>query len=137
MIITDHPKSYLERLFTDYRPMAEIVFAKKRGQDRQENIELNIEEFISIKGIGAMGNQLTKYKVNEINALSSLPFESPAVTPKEELEVVDEEEVVGFENPSIMRPVADLPPKQKPITEGTKDDEEEPPIDEDGQATLF
>jgi len=137
MIITDHPKSYLERLFTDYRPVAEIVFAKKRGQDRQENIELNIEEFISVKGIGAMGNQLTKYKVNEINALSSLPYESPIVTPKEELEVVDEEEVVVDENPPAMKPEAALPAEQKPSTEDTNVDGEEPPVDEDGQATLF
>jgi len=90
-VISDHPKSYLERIFTDARPMAEIVFAKKRGEDRQENLELNIEEFISIKGITAMGNQLTKEKVLEINALSSLPFEEPEEVTAEEIEVVDEE----------------------------------------------
>ena len=42
--------------------MAEIVFAKERGKDRRENEEINIEEFISVKGITALGNQLTKHK---------------------------------------------------------------------------
>ncbi len=72
LIITEHPNSYLEKIFTDYRPMAEVVFAKKRGQEREENLELNLEEFIAVKGITAMGNQLTKDKVLEINTLESL-----------------------------------------------------------------
>ena len=68
-IITDHPDSYLEKIFTDYRPMAEVVFVKKRGQERDENLEVNLEEFIAVKGITAMGNQLTKEKVLEINTM--------------------------------------------------------------------
>ena len=93
-IISDHPKSYLEKVFTDYRPMAEVVFAKKRGQDRQDNLELDLEQFISVKGISAMGNQMTKNKVLEINALESLPYEKPELPQDpEEMEVVDEESV--------------------------------------------
>src|SRR5699024_2424508 len=65
IIITDHPNSYLEKIFTDYRPVAEVVFVKKRGQDRQDNLIVDLEEFISIKGITALGNQLTKDKVLE------------------------------------------------------------------------
>ncbi len=92
-IITAHPKSYLEAVFTDYRPVAEIVFSKKRGQDRKENLEIKLEEFIAIKGITAMGNQLTKDKVLEINPLESLPYEEPEHHKPEEIEVVDEENV--------------------------------------------
>ncbi len=98
-IITDHPNSYLEKIFTDYRPMAEVVFAKKRGKEREENLEVNLEEFIAVKGITAMGNQLTKEKVLEINALPSLPFEPPAPPKPEDLDVIDEEDVAG-QNPS-------------------------------------
>ncbi|WP_149275916.1 DNA gyrase/topoisomerase IV subunit A [Pareuzebyella sediminis] len=92
-ILTDHPKSYLEILSTDYRPMVEVVFAKKRGQDRKENWEVNLEEFIAIKGITAMGNQLTKDKVLEINAMDPLPYEVPEPPKLEEIEVVDEDTV--------------------------------------------
>lgn len=92
-IITDHPNSYLEKIFTDYRPMAEVVFAKKRGQEREENLELNLEEFIAVKGINAMGNQLTKEKVLEINTKEPLPYEPPAPVEPEQIDVVDEEAV--------------------------------------------
>ena len=92
-IITDHPKSYLEQFFTAYRPKAEIVFAKKRGEDRKENLEIDIEAFISVKGITAMGNQLTKEKVLEINKLEPLPYTPPEPKKVEEIEVVDEENV--------------------------------------------
>jgi topoisomerase IV subunit A len=94
-IITDHPKSYLEKVFTDHRPVAEVVFVKERGKDRKENIEIDLEEFISVKGISAMGNQLTRDKVLEINELESLPYEAPKEIPPEEIEVIDEEAVSG------------------------------------------
>lgn len=94
-IITDHPNSYLEKIFTDYRPMAEVVFAKKRGQEREENLELNLEEFIAVKGITAMGNQLTKEKVLEINTMEPLPYEPPAPVEPEEIDVVDEEDMAS------------------------------------------
>lgn len=92
IIITDHPNSYLEKIFTDYRPVAEVVFVKKRGQDRQDNLIVDLEEFISIKGITALGNQLTKDKVLEINALEPLPYEKPEVKKPEDIDVVVEED---------------------------------------------
>ena len=58
-------------------------------------MEINAEDFISIKGIKASGNQLTPYKVNQVNALEPLPYEPPEVKPAIEIEVVDEEEVLG------------------------------------------
>ncbi|MCZ4319557.1 DNA gyrase/topoisomerase IV subunit A [Aequorivita viscosa] len=94
-IISDHPNSYLEKIFTDYRPMAEVVFAKKRGQEREENLEVNLEEFIAVKGINAMGNQLTKEKVLEINTKEPLPYEPPAPVQPKEIDVVDEEDVAS------------------------------------------
>ena len=121
-IITEHPKSYLEKIFTDYRPMAEIVFAKNRGQDRKENLSVNLENFISIKGIGAMGNQLTKEKVLEINALSPLPYEEPERHEAKDIEVVDEENVAPSKD--------ELPIKPKAASEDEEGDTE-------GQITLF
>ncbi|KJD33194.1 DNA topoisomerase IV subunit A [Tamlana sedimentorum] len=73
--ISDHPKSQLEIVSTDWKPMAEVVFAKERGKDRKENLEINLEEFIAIKGISALGNQLTRDKVNQINLLDPLPYQ--------------------------------------------------------------
>lgn len=127
-IITDHSKSYLEAIFTDYRPQAEVVFAKKRGQDRKENIQLNLEEFISVKGISAMGNQLTKEKVLEINALEPLPYKAPEQLAPEEIEVVGEVNVPSSPNKEEAKKPS------KPKKKNSDDDSE---ADGKGQITLF
>ncbi|WP_248723377.1 DNA gyrase/topoisomerase IV subunit A [Seonamhaeicola sp. ML3] len=93
--ISEDPNSQLEIVSTDWKPIAEVVFAKERGKDRKENLEVNLEEFIAIKGISALGNQLTKDKVNQINLLEPLPYEAPEEVHADDLEVVDETEVSG------------------------------------------
>ena len=130
-IITDHPKSHLETVFTDYRPRAEVVYAKKRGQDRKENLELNLEEFISIKGISAMGNQLTKEKVLEINALEPLPYELPEAPKTEEIEVIEEENVVSDAKKDTSNETAN------PTKKSSSNDEESDDEEGEGQTTLF
>ena len=91
--ISDHPKSQLEIVAVDYRPVAELVFAKKRGKDQKENQTVDIEQFIAIKGIKALGNQLTSDKLKQINLLDPLPFEVKELPQTEEIEVVEENEV--------------------------------------------
>ncbi|WP_282124095.1 DNA gyrase/topoisomerase IV subunit A [Algibacter mikhailovii] len=91
--IPDHPNSQLEIVSTDWKPVAEVVFAKVRGKDRKENVKINLEEFIALKGISALGNQLTRDKVNQVNLLDPLPFLAPEEVHADELEVVDETEV--------------------------------------------
>ena len=92
-IISEHPKSQLEFISTDWRPMAEVVFAKPRGKDSIPNLEVDIEDFIAVKGIKALGNQLTTHKVKNINRLPSLPYEEPEKIEPENMEVIDEEDV--------------------------------------------
>ncbi len=74
VFISEHPYSRLEIVSTDYRPVAEIVFAKNKGVEK-EPLTVNFEEFISVKGIKAQGNQLTSDKIKLINLLESLPYE--------------------------------------------------------------
>ncbi len=93
VFISEHPKSFLEVVSTDYRPVVEIVFNKLRGKDQRPNEEVSLEEFITIKGIKALGNQLTIHKVKQINLLDSLPYEEPEPLPTEEIEVIEEENV--------------------------------------------
>lgn len=123
--ITEHSKSQLEIVSTDWKPMAEVEFTKERGKDRKDNIEINLEEFIAIKGISALGNQLTKDKVNQISLLESIPYEAPEEVHAEEIDVVDETEVAVS--------ITQEAPKDS-------DSENETPsgsIDDKGQATLF
>lgn len=128
-IITDHSKSYLEKVFTDYRPMAELVYSKKRGEERKDNLKINIEEFISIKGSSAMGNQLTKEKILEINALEPLLYQMPEVQDTLDIEVVDEENIVP-ETKGVNKK-----PEQKNNQTNTKDKLNKE--DDEGQTKLF
>ena len=70
-------KEKTELLFvsTEGRPVLEINFSKtKRGEDPPKSILINAEEFIGIKGIKAVGNQLTDKKIKSITLKESLPF---------------------------------------------------------------
>ena len=93
IFITEHEKSQLEIVSTDWRPVAEVVFAKVKGVQKENQI-IDLEQFITIKGIKALGNQLTSDKLKQVNLLESLPFEEP------EEEVVEEIEVSGEDNVS-------------------------------------
>ena len=92
IFITEHPKSQLEIVATDYRPVAEIVFAKVKGIQK-ESLVLNLEEFIAVKGIKALGNSLTADKLKMVNLLDPLPFDPPVEEIPEEIEVNGETEI--------------------------------------------
>ena len=111
--ITEHPKSQLEIVSTDYRPMAELVFTKVKGVQK-ENQTVDIENFISVKGFKALGNQLTTDKLKQVNLLEPLPYEEPEEVVPEELEVEGETQVQKVD-----------------------DDIEDIQLDEGGQITLF
>ena len=87
--ISEHPKTQLEIVALDYRPVVEIIYSKQRGKDKKDNQEINIEEFIAIKGIKALGNQLTTEKIKQINLLTSLPFEVSEAEELNEIEVIE------------------------------------------------
>jgi len=89
LFITEHPKSQLEIVSTDYRPVAEIIFTKVKGVQK-ENQTIDLEAFIAVKGIKAIGNQLTGDKLKQVNLLEPLPYEPPVEEVPEEMEVSGE-----------------------------------------------
>ena len=112
LFISEHSKSYLELVSTDWRPLVEIEFPKPRGKDAKENEFVDLESFISIKGIKALGNQFITEKVKNINLLDPLPFE-PAVPEKpEDIEVVDEEAVESDDKNDSEESNEGLPPDE-------------------------
>ncbi|WP_435625581.1 DNA gyrase/topoisomerase IV subunit A [Flagellimonas sp.] len=98
VVISDHAKSFMELVSTDWRPVIEIEFIKPRGKDVKPNQTVHLEDFISVKGIKAIGNQLTSEKVKNINMLEPLPYEEPETKAAEEIEVVDEEAIDADSN---------------------------------------
>lgn len=92
IFITEHEKSQLEIISTDWRPVAEVIFAKVKGIQK-ENQVIDMEQFISVKGIKALGNQLTADKLKQINLLESLPYEELEEVVPEQIEVSGEQNV--------------------------------------------
>jgi len=119
LFISEHPKSKLELVSTDYRPLATVVFSKRSLED----LSINFEEFISVKGIKALGNLLTKEKIKTIDLQEPLPYEAPIL---ENLEV-ESEDLELDETPTFNTAVDEL----------QKRDDNEKQVGEDGQITLF
>jgi topoisomerase-4 subunit A len=84
---SEHPKSFIENVIVANDVTAEIIFAKDKGKEREPET-INIDEFIAVKGIKAIGNQFTKFKVKAINITIPEPVE-------EEPEVYEEPEPTG------------------------------------------
>ena len=91
LIINDDENSYLEIISTDYKPRIEITYKKQKGKDRKPNDIVKLDEFIDIKGIKALGNQLTSEKVKQIDLLDPEPYEPEDDTPADEIDVHHEE----------------------------------------------
>ncbi|PTM07327.1 MAG: DNA gyrase/topoisomerase IV subunit A [Bacteroidetes bacterium] len=128
--ISDHENSHLEIVSTDWKPIADIEFTKERGKDRKDNLEVNLEEFIAVKGITALGNQLTKDKINQISLLEPLPYDAPEEMPAEDIEVVDETDVSEETN-------SDKKPEAKEDKKKSNGEASDFDIDDEGQITLF
>ena len=86
--ISNHKDDVVEIVSTDWKPLIEVVTKNKKIVDRYN---LNLFEFISVKGIKAIGNQLTNKEVKEINLLEPIPYE-PEVVELEDIEVIDADE---------------------------------------------
>ncbi len=132
LFISEAKDSYLEVVSTDKIPIAELVFAKERNKEQRENQVVNLEEFISVKGMKAMGNQLTTHKLKQINLLD--PIE-----PEEEVEVVQEEEetveVVENNEEKTSVEVEENTVKEEPDT--IEEEKKSSNNDSPGQTTLF
>ncbi len=132
LFISDHPKSQLEIVATDYRPIAEVFLTKRN----LEKLKVNFEEFIAVKGIKAFGNQLTIEKIKQVNLLEPLPFEEPEEEIIEDIEVVDEEivdDILPLEIPIVEKSTADLK-EEKPIIKKRIENKKN---DNDSQIKLF
>ena len=94
--ISNHKDDVVEIVSTDWKPLIEVVTKNKKIVDRYN---LNLFEFISVKGIKAIGNQLTNKEVKEINLLEPIPYE-PEIVELEDIEVIDaDEQLDGGDGP--------------------------------------
>ncbi len=72
LFISEEPGSYLEFATTNSLPLAQIIFKKVKGETKEPE-EIDLVDFISVKGWKALGNQLTTLPVKEINLIEQEP----------------------------------------------------------------
>tara|TARA_X000000950_G_scaffold77171_2_gene96707 strand:- start:66963 stop:69542 length:2580 start_codon:yes stop_codon:yes gene_type:complete len=73
---------------SEWRPVLRIEYVKPKGKEVPDPLMLDAEEFISIKGYKALGNQLGAKKIKKVSLHESLPYE---IAPPEPLESIDVE----------------------------------------------
>jgi len=80
---SEHPKSFVEFVGTSDGCTAEIIFPKDKSGKEKESEIINIDEFIAVKGIKAIGNQFIKEKVKSINITIPEPLEEEIIEAEE------------------------------------------------------
>ena len=93
---------------TEWRPIINIQFKKKRGEESNHEKMINVEEFIDVKGFKASGNRLlnekkfSDRKINKISLFESLPHEDEIKNKDiHELEVSEPETVLKSKKTQI------------------------------------
>jgi len=90
IFISENKGSFLELISTDWKPVFELVFVKLRNKDQRPNQRIIFEEFISIKGVKAQGNQLAPYKIKQVNTLKSLEYTPQVHESTKKIDLIDE-----------------------------------------------
>ena len=97
IVTEDKEDSYIKEggshVFTSFeaRPVLTITFEKPRGKAQPNDMEVNAEDFIAVKGFKALGNQLSDKKIKSITLKEALPYEPPEEINVNEIEVEAEE----------------------------------------------
>ena len=138
--ISEHASSVLEIVSTDWRPVAKVSFAKDRGKDRREDQEIDIEQFIGLKGVSALGNQLTKLKVNQIDLIESLAYDAPIQLNADEIDVFEEDVLIQSEKKSEV--INEVVPTHEStsidkVEQAPKTTDSDLDVNDEGQITLF
>ena len=82
---------------TDWRPVLKIIFEKPSGKKPLTALEVNAEEFISVKGFKALGNQLTDKKIKKVELKEALEYEEQISNNPMDIEVINDETLDGSE----------------------------------------
>jgi topoisomerase-4 subunit A len=134
----------LELVASDWKPRIQINYRKKPGEDEAQTEEINVEEFIGVKGVKAKGNILTKETVNTIDLLDPVPYEPPtkgAENPPTDDDEKEDEEATDSEVSTTVELDVEKAEEKEPKEEKKKEEPKTPPPSangsDDGQLGLF
>ena len=82
----------------DWLPILKVNFEKPRGKEQPESLVINADEFISVKGYKALGNQITDKKIKTVELKEALPYNIPEDEDIHDIEVdLEEDEAISEE----------------------------------------
>lgn len=121
--ITDHAESKLATYSLVGHPRVKVSF-DKRSSDRPEE-EVDLEAFIAVKGVKALGNRLTPFKVKELELLDQVFI--PMTPELEEVQgmLITEDEIGNMEAPED-EDLEESPMKQFRKAQHTEEQERSP-----------
>ncbi len=76
LFIDDNPNSNLLFISTKEQPVIEYTYQMKRGGEKLKK-QLNLADFMEVKGWRVLGNKLTTYKVNAVEEIVQEEKETP------------------------------------------------------------
>ncbi len=90
-IDTSNKKSYLELVFSGHKSILELQFTKQRNKVQRENQIIKPQDFISIKGVFATGNQLSKYSIKTISIIEDPNYMSANIEEVKNIDLPEDE----------------------------------------------
>ncbi|MBF25451.1 MAG: DNA topoisomerase IV [Flavobacteriales bacterium] len=75
-IINQSKNSYLELAFSDLTYNLKLEFIKPRNKDPRNDEFLDPKDFISVKGISTLGNQISRYSIKSISIVENNKIEN-------------------------------------------------------------
>ncbi|MGB1102191.1 MAG: DNA gyrase/topoisomerase IV subunit A [Crocinitomicaceae bacterium] len=131
--ITDHEDSKLEVVATGYKPEITIAYNKRLKETKNLSDKVvDLADFIDVKGMKTLGNQLTKLKVKEITLNHEIDGGEPWPEPEpEEVSNDNESQKEGSSHDAPIEMEWDFTETKKKKNNPIKDDED------DSQAKLF
>jgi topoisomerase-4 subunit A len=122
--ISEGEGSYLDVVTTVYRPVIKIIYNKllKETKNLPDN-DVNIADFIDVKGLKAQGNQLTKLKVKEIVVIPG--SEEETNWPEERAKESTSDESFDDDDNDSDDEVSDGTTVEWDLTKGDDDEEDE------------
>ncbi|MCB0793884.1 MAG: DNA gyrase/topoisomerase IV subunit A [Flavobacteriales bacterium] len=123
--ITDHPESRLVSYSLLAKPRVTISYDKRSNDRPDETVDL--AEFIAVKGVKAMGNRLTTYKVKSIDLLDPVFMEMTPDLEEVKDMLISEEEVGNLGEPEL-EGLEESPMKQFRRKQAAEQDPDQPMI---------
>ena len=121
LFISEKEGSYLERVTTNSKPVVTLQFTKPKNKDARKAETIDLNEFIAVKGLKAMGNRLSPHHIK------SIELEETEEEGADKNEAIEAEENDGF----------DAPEENVKRTPKIPEEKTDDPGEEKNQMTLF